>query len=127
MTLLKLDAPPGALTTRDMFVPTCATCHMSGLNGAKVTHDPSDRLSFRTTFAAFLSGDALGNVTPFGFLISEPSKIVLVRNRMATEASISALTIERVRYDGWRGRIDCGSRARRHEDHARRRAAHRCR
>jgi len=29
-----------------MFVPTCATCHMSGLNGQKVTHDPSDRLSY---------------------------------------------------------------------------------
>jgi hypothetical protein len=44
--LLKLDAPPKALSTRDMFVPTCATCHMSGLNGQKVTHDPSDRLSY---------------------------------------------------------------------------------
>jgi hydroxylamine dehydrogenase len=44
--LLNLDAPPKSLTTRDMFVPTCATCHMSGLNGLKVTHDPSDRLSY---------------------------------------------------------------------------------
>jgi hydroxylamine dehydrogenase len=44
--LLNLDAAPKALTTRDMFVPTCATCHMSGLNGQKVTHDPSDRLSY---------------------------------------------------------------------------------
>ena len=44
--LLKLEAPPKSLTTRDMFVPTCATCHMSGLNGQKVTHDPSDRLSY---------------------------------------------------------------------------------
>ncbi|MGH9764186.1 MAG: multiheme c-type cytochrome, partial [Blastocatellia bacterium] len=44
--LLNLDAEPGSLTTRDMFVPTCATCHMSGLNGLKVTHDPSDRLSY---------------------------------------------------------------------------------
>ncbi len=43
---LNLDAPPDALTTRDMFVPTCATCHMSGLNGLKVTHDPSERLSY---------------------------------------------------------------------------------
>ena len=43
---LNLDARPGSLTTRDMFVPTCATCHMSGLNGQKVTHDPSDRLSY---------------------------------------------------------------------------------
>src|SRR4029077_7950175 len=42
--LLRLDAPPNSLTTRDMFVPTCATCHMSGLNGQKVTHDPSERL-----------------------------------------------------------------------------------
>jgi hydroxylamine dehydrogenase len=44
--LLNLDAPPKTLTTRDMFVPTCATCHMSGLNGQKVTHDPSERLSY---------------------------------------------------------------------------------
>ena len=29
-----------------MFVPTCATCHMSGINGLKVTHDPSERLSY---------------------------------------------------------------------------------
>jgi len=44
--VLNLDAPPQTLTTRDMFVPTCATCHMSGINGQKVTHDPSDRLSY---------------------------------------------------------------------------------
>ena len=44
--LLNLDAPPKTLTTRDMFVPTCATCHMSGINGVGVTHDPSDRLSY---------------------------------------------------------------------------------
>src|SRR5262249_55017715 len=34
------------LTTREMFVPTCATCHMSGLNGLKTTHDTSERLSY---------------------------------------------------------------------------------
>ena len=44
--LLNLDAPPKTLTTRDMFVPTCATCHMSGINGVGVTHDPSERLSY---------------------------------------------------------------------------------
>ncbi len=43
---LNLDAAPDKLTTRDMFIPTCATCHMSGLNGAKVTHDPGERLSY---------------------------------------------------------------------------------
>jgi hypothetical protein len=44
--LLKLDVEPAKLTTHDMFVPTCATCHMSGLNGLAVTHDPSERLSY---------------------------------------------------------------------------------
>ena len=43
---LKMDAAPKKLTTHDMFIPTCATCHMSGLNGQKVTHDTSDRLSY---------------------------------------------------------------------------------
>ena len=43
---LNLDAPSKGLTTRDMFVPTCATCHMSGINGQKMTHDPSERLSW---------------------------------------------------------------------------------
>jgi hypothetical protein len=44
--LLNLAAEPKNLTTRDMFVPTCATCHMSGINGIGVTHDPSERLSY---------------------------------------------------------------------------------
>jgi hypothetical protein len=44
--LLNLSVAPSKLTTREMFVPTCATCHMSGLNGRGATHDPSERLSF---------------------------------------------------------------------------------
>jgi len=44
--LLNMDVPSKSPTTRDMFVPTCATCHMSGINGQSVTHDPSDRLSY---------------------------------------------------------------------------------
>lgn len=44
--VLNLDVPPKSLTTREMFVPTCATCHMSGINGLPVTHDPSERLSY---------------------------------------------------------------------------------
>ena len=43
---LNLAADPGALTTADMPIPTCATCHMSGLEGLKTTHDVTDRLSW---------------------------------------------------------------------------------
>ena len=48
---MNLAANPKTLTTEDMSVPTCATCHMSGLEGMKVTHDITSRLSW-TLFAA---------------------------------------------------------------------------
>ena len=41
-----LAADPKSLTTADMPVPTCATCHMSGLEGLKVSHDVTERLSW---------------------------------------------------------------------------------
>ena len=43
---LNLSAEPKRLTTADMPVPTCATCHLSGLDGLKVTHDTTERLSY---------------------------------------------------------------------------------
>ncbi len=43
---MNLSADPKKLTTADMSVPTCATCHMSGLEGLGMTHDPSERLSW---------------------------------------------------------------------------------
>lgn len=43
---LNLRAEPKLLTTADMPVPTCATCHLSGLDGLKVTHDTTERLSY---------------------------------------------------------------------------------
>ncbi|MCH8286580.1 ammonia-forming cytochrome c nitrite reductase subunit c552 [candidate division KSB1 bacterium] len=43
---MNLNAPPKNLTTADMPVPTCATCHMSGLEGLKFTHDVTERLSY---------------------------------------------------------------------------------
>lgn len=39
-------APAKTLTTRDMPVPSCSTCHMSGLEGMNVTHDVTERLSW---------------------------------------------------------------------------------
>jgi hydroxylamine dehydrogenase len=41
-----LAAYPKLLSTQDMPVPTCATCHMSGLEGMNVTHDTTERLSY---------------------------------------------------------------------------------
>ena len=43
---MNLAARPKDLSTKDMPVPTCATCHMSGLEGLKVTHDVTERLSY---------------------------------------------------------------------------------
>ena len=43
---MNLSADPKHLTTRDMPIPTCATCHMSGLEGMNVTHDVTERLSW---------------------------------------------------------------------------------
>jgi hypothetical protein len=43
---MNLEADPKRLTAADMPVPTCATCHMSGIEGMKQTHDTTERLSW---------------------------------------------------------------------------------
>jgi hypothetical protein len=43
---MNLGADPRRLLAADMPVPTCATCHMSGLEGLKMTHDTTERLSW---------------------------------------------------------------------------------
>jgi len=43
---MNMAADPKHLTTADMPVPTCSTCHMSGLEGMNVTHDVTERLSY---------------------------------------------------------------------------------
>ena len=43
---MNLAADPKSLSISDMSVPTCATCHMSGLEGLNVTHDTTERLSY---------------------------------------------------------------------------------
>jgi hypothetical protein len=60
--------------------------------------DPEDQVAFRSIFAAYLAGDAIGNVTPFGLLASEPSKIAMLRTQIALPASIAALTVENLFY-----------------------------
>ncbi|HSU66338.1 MAG TPA: multiheme c-type cytochrome [Tepidisphaeraceae bacterium] len=43
---MNLSAKPDKITTADMPVPTCATCHMGALNGIGGTHDTTERLSY---------------------------------------------------------------------------------
>ena len=43
---MNLEADPLRLTVEDMPVPTCATCHMSGLGALGLTHDVGERLSW---------------------------------------------------------------------------------
>lgn len=43
---MNLAAEPTELTVEDMPVPTCSTCHMSGIEGQSPTHDVTDRLSY---------------------------------------------------------------------------------
>jgi len=54
--------------------------------------------SMASAFAAYAAGDALGNVTPFGPLVSEPSKIVLTRGRVDPAAAVPALAVENLFY-----------------------------
>lgn len=42
---INFNAPPKNVTTKDFPVPVCSTCHMSGLEGMKMTHDVTERLS----------------------------------------------------------------------------------
>jgi hypothetical protein len=57
------------------------------------------RLRFRDAIRARIMGDAIGNILPFaGFLVSEPAKPALIRDRVPLMAGFSALAIENIFY-----------------------------
>ncbi len=56
------------------------------------------RLTFPAAFAATLSGDALGNVTPLSVIVSEPAKVAFVRPVVPLGPAASALAIENFLY-----------------------------
>ena len=60
--------------------------------------DDPRRLPLTAAFGAAVMGDALGNVTPFGVLVSEPSKVAFVQRRVGAASAISAVTIENLFY-----------------------------
>ncbi len=59
---------------------------------------PPHRLPFGPAFVARITGEALGNVTPFGLLLSEPSKAVLVRSHVPPLVAFAALASEQILY-----------------------------
>jgi len=60
--------------------------------------EPPSRLRLPTAFSATLSGDALGNVTPLGILVSEPAKVAFVRRETPIGPAAAALAIENFLY-----------------------------
>lgn len=60
--------------------------------------EPPHTLRFTDAFTAVVCGDALGNATPLGPLVSEAAKIACVRGRVAVAPALTALAIENVLY-----------------------------
>jgi hypothetical protein len=56
------------------------------------------RLGIRDTFPAMLTGDALGNLTPLGLFVSEPTKAVFVQHRVSLMTAVSGIAIENLLY-----------------------------
>src|SRR5687768_6466388 len=55
---------------------------------------PDARIPLSQAFAAYLAGDAVGNVTPLGLIASEPTKVFLTRHRLATREAASSLALD---------------------------------
>jgi hypothetical protein len=60
--------------------------------------EPEHSLSFRDALHAYLVGDALGNLMPFGIVVSEPAKAAFARERVPLAAAVSALAVENLFY-----------------------------
>ena len=72
--------------------------HVARGTAWRLCFDEPRALPLGWSVAAYVSGDAVGNVTPFGIFASEPSKIVLLRNRLDSAAAIPALALENLFY-----------------------------
>ncbi len=55
-------------------------------------------IPFRDAFVAVIAADAVGNLTPFGLLASEPAKVMMARRHVSTVTSLSSVTVENVFY-----------------------------
>ena len=59
---------------------------------------PRTRLPLGEAFRAFLAGDAAGNLLPLGLAASEPTKVLLTRDRLPTADAVSSLAIDNLIY-----------------------------
>lgn len=59
---------------------------------------PATAFPIGRALAAFLAGDAVGNVTPLGLLASEPTKVLLTRHHLATREAVASLAVENLVY-----------------------------
>ncbi len=60
--------------------------------------EPPHKLDLATAFTAVVCGDAIGNVTPLGPLVGEPTKVAYVRGQTPVAPALTALAIENVLY-----------------------------
>ncbi|MCC6162052.1 MAG: flippase-like domain-containing protein [Acidobacteria bacterium] len=60
--------------------------------------EPPHTLRLRDTFPALVSGDALGNLTPLGLFVSEPTKAAFVRDRVSLMTALSGIAVENLFY-----------------------------
>jgi hypothetical protein len=60
--------------------------------------EPPHRLRVRDTFPALVSGDALGNLTPLGLVVSEPTKAAFVRDRVSLMNALAGIAVENLFY-----------------------------
>jgi rSAM/selenodomain-associated transferase 1 len=56
------------------------------------------RLELRHVFQAVIVGDALGNLTPLSLIISEPAKVMFLRDRAPSRQTFPALAVENLFY-----------------------------
>ena len=57
-----------------------------------------EHFTFAQALRAFIAGDAVGNITPFGPIASEGAKALLSRRNLATSAAFSSVLLENIFY-----------------------------
>src|SRR5437763_8842189 len=82
-----------------LIIAISAIRHMVRSCAWTLCMEPPYRLRFWDALRARLMGDAIGNILPFAsFVVSEPAKPALIRDRLPLMAGFSAMVIENIFY-----------------------------